>query len=111
MRNDRGSHRSGPDSHRPDLGWLVPGLGNPPGRACSMSRQVVSVAPHPVIWYLVWAILFGALFAWEGLSLAQVDNLPTLSDTFRVIMRYPVGRWALFALWLWAGWHFFIRGW
>jgi len=22
-----------------------------------------------------------------------------------------VGRWALFALWLWAGWHFFVRGW
>jgi hypothetical protein len=26
-------------------------------------------------------------------------------------MRYPVGRWALFALWLWVGWHIFIRGW
>ena len=76
-----------------------------------MSRREGRVARHPVIGYLVWAVLFGALFAWEGLSLARVDNLPTLSDTFRVIMRYPVGRWALFALWLWAGWHFFIRGW
>jgi hypothetical protein len=28
-----------------------------------------------------------------------------------VIMRYPVGRWVLFAFWLWAGWHFFVRGW
>jgi len=27
-------------------------------------------------------------------------------DVFRVIMRYPVGRWALFALWLRVGWHF-----
>jgi hypothetical protein len=37
--------------------------------------------------------------------------VPTLSDTFRAIMRYPVGRWALFALWLWFGWHIFVRGW
>jgi hypothetical protein len=26
-------------------------------------------------------------------------------------MRYPVGRWAVFALWLWFGWHLFVRGW
>jgi len=60
---------------------------------------------------LAWAVLFGALFAWEGLALARVTGVPSLSDVFRVITRYPVGRWALFALWLWAGWHFFIRGW
>ena len=39
------------------------------------------------------------------------SGLPTLSDVFRVIIRYPVGRWALFALWLSTGWHFFVRGW
>ena len=69
------------------------------------------MARHPVIGYLVWAALFGALFAWEGLALARAGGFPTLSDAFRVIMRYPVGRWVLFALWLWAGWHFFVRGW
>jgi len=37
--------------------------------------------------------------------------VPTLSATFRAIMRYPFGRWALFALWLWFGWHVFVRGW
>ena len=66
---------------------------------------------HPVIGYLVWAVLFGALFAWEGLALAGVGSVPTLSDAFNLIMRYPLGRWVLFALWLWVGWHFFIRGW
>ena len=35
------------------------------------------MAQHPVIGYVVWAVLFGALFA----------------------------------LWLWLGWHIFIRGW
>src|ERR1700733_8892357 len=71
----------------------------------------VGMARHPLIGYLVWLGLFGAVFAWEGLALARVTGVPSLSDVFRVIMRYPVGRWMLFAFWLWAGWHFFIRGW
>ncbi len=72
----------------------------------------VSVGQHPVIGYLVWAVLFGALFAWEGLALSHLSgSVPTLSAAFRAIMRYPVGRWALFALWLWFGWHIFVRGW
>jgi len=40
-----------------------------------------------------------------------VSGVPTLRGVFGAILRYPAGRWALFALWLWAGWHFFIRGW
>ena len=59
---------------------------------------------HPVIGCLVWAVLFGALLAWEGLALSHLSgNVPTLSAAFRAIMRYPAGRWALFALWLWSG--------
>ena len=27
------------------------------------------MARHPLIGYFVWALLFGALFAWEGLAL------------------------------------------
>ena len=67
------------------------------------------MARHPLIGYLAWAVLFGALFAWEGLALARVSGVPSFSDVVRVIMRYPTGRWALFALWLWAGWQIFIR--
>ena len=77
---------------------------------CDGEREV-KMAQHPVIGYLIWAVLFGALFAWEGLGLARVSGCPTLSDVFRLIMRSPVGRWALFALWLWVGWHTFVRGW
>ena len=69
------------------------------------------MARYPLIGYLAWAVLFGALFVWEGLALARVTGVPSLGSVFRVITRYPVGRWALFALWLWTGWHFFIRGW
>jgi hypothetical protein len=67
-----------------------------------------------LIGYLVWAAVFGALFGWEGYALARggtAAGYPTLSDTARAVMRYPVGRWVLFALWLWFGWHTFIRGW
>ncbi len=72
----------------------------------------VAVAKHPSIGYLVWAVLFGALFAWEGIGLLRADDaFPTLSDALRAVMRYPMGRWALFAVWLWFGWHAFVRGW
>ncbi len=82
-----------------------------PMRHNESDRREVRMAKHPLIGYLIWLVLFGAVFAWEGLALARVTGVPSLSDVFRVIMRYPVGRWALFAFWLWAGWHFFIRGW
>jgi hypothetical protein len=79
---------------------------------CIAVPEEVGVAQHPVIGYIVWALLFGALFAWEGLALSHLSgSVPTLSDTFRAIMRYPFGRWALFAVWLWFGWHIFVRGW
>jgi hypothetical protein len=87
-----------PVSHQPAGGDLLP-------------LREASRAPHPLIGYLAWAVLFGALFAWEGLALAQVTGIPSLSDVVRVIMRYPAGRWALFTLWVWAGWQLFIRRW
>jgi hypothetical protein len=72
----------------------------------------VGVGNHPVLGYLVWAVLIGAVFAWEGLALSHLSgSVPTLSDAFRAIMRYPLGRWVLFAVWLWVGWHVFVRGW
>lgn len=70
------------------------------------------MAGHRWVGYLVWASLFGALVAWEGIGLVRADDAhPTLSDAVRALMRYPIGRWALFAVWLWLGWHAFVRGW
>ena len=90
--------RAGPASH-------------PPARDDLLPPRPASLPRHPLIGYLAWAVLFGALFAWEGLALARVPGVPTFSDLVRAIMRYPVGRWALFVLWLWAGWQLFIRRW
>jgi hypothetical protein len=84
---------------------------HPPVPADLLSRREASTARHPLIGYLAWAVLFGALFAWEGLALARVTGVPSFSDVVRLVMRYPVGRGALFALWLWAGWHLFVRRW
>jgi Family of unknown function (DUF6256)/Family of unknown function (DUF6186) len=84
---------------------------DPPVPGDLLPRREASTARHLLIGYLAWAVLFGALFAWEGLALARVTGVPSLSDVVRVIMRYPAGRWALFALWLWAGWHIFVRRW
>jgi Family of unknown function (DUF6186) len=84
----------------------------PSWRGPAADPEEVEVGDHPVLGYLVWAVLFGALFAWEGLGLSHLSGtVPTLSAALRAFMRYPVGRWALFALWLWFGWHVFIRGW
>jgi hypothetical protein len=95
---------------------IVPGVWSMPatGRCASARSQggrEVSVARYPLIGYLAWTVLLGVLFAWEGLARAGVTSVPSLNGVFGVITRYPPGRWALFALWLWAGWHFFVRGW
>jgi len=40
------------------------------------------MARYPLIGYLAWAVLFGVLFAWEGLALARVTGVPSLSYVF-----------------------------
>ncbi|MFD7512691.1 DUF6186 family protein [Streptomyces sp. NPDC059853] len=67
---------------------------------------------HAQIGYLVWAVLFACLFAWEAIGLLHpTDAFPTLSQTLKAVMRYQFGRWALFTAWLWFGWHAFVQGW
>ncbi len=61
---------------------------------------------------LVWAVLFALLLAYQGFALVRNDDRwPAFSDVMDVAMRNPVSRWLLFALWLWFGWHLFVRGW
>lgn len=59
-----------------------------------------------------WAVIIGACLAWEGLGLVfGHERWPSLSDVLRTFTRPVAGRWILFALWLWLGWHLFVRGW
>ena len=61
--------------------------------------------------FVGWAVIIGVLLAWQGLALANAPEWPTLSSMLRAFMRAPAGRFVLFGLWLWLGWHLFIRGW
>jgi Family of unknown function (DUF6256)/Family of unknown function (DUF6186) len=59
-----------------------------------------------------WLVLIGLALAWEGLGLAFArEGWPSMSDLMRSVSRPVVGRWVLLALWLWLGWHLFVRGW
>lgn len=65
-----------------------------------------------VIGLIGWGVIIGALLVWEGLGLVyDHGRWPTLSDMLRTVTATVPGRWILFALWLWAGWHMFVRGW
>lgn len=58
-----------------------------------------------------WIVIVGALLAWQGLALANSPEWPTLSQILRNFMRPAAGRAILFGVWLWLGWHLFVRGW
>ena len=59
-----------------------------------------------------WAVLLGLCLAWEGLGLVfGHDRWPSMSDLLRTVSRPVAGRWILLALWIWLGWHLFVRGW
>ncbi len=64
-------------------------------------------------WGLVgWGVVVAAVLVWEVVTLAKApQGWPSLSDLLRVVVRPVPGRWALFAVWLWVGWHLFVRGW
>jgi hypothetical protein len=59
-----------------------------------------------------YGVIVGALLAWQAVGLVRPgDDWPTLSELLRRVTRTAPGRWILFAIWLWVGWHLFVRGW
>jgi Family of unknown function (DUF6186) len=66
----------------------------------------------PLMGLVGWGLVIGLLFAYQGFCLAKgSDRWPAFSEILNTILRNPVGRVLLFGIWLWAGWHLFIRGW
>jgi hypothetical protein len=57
-----------------------------------------------------WIVIVTALFTWQAIGLVRTTEWPTMSDMLRAFMEPVVGRWLLFGLWLWIGWHLFVRG-
>jgi hypothetical protein len=61
---------------------------------------------------LVWALIIGVALAYQGFAMVHNnDRWPAFSDIIRSTMGNPFGRWVVFGLWLWLGWHLFMRGW
>jgi hypothetical protein len=59
-----------------------------------------------------WAVVLGLGLAWEGFGLVFArEHWPSMSDLLRGMSRPLAGRWLLLALWIWLGWHLFVRGW
>jgi hypothetical protein len=58
-----------------------------------------------------WIVIVGALLVWQGFALTNGAAWPTLSEMFRSFSRPLAGRLVLFGVWLWLGWHLFVRGW
>jgi hypothetical protein len=56
-----------------------------------------------------WGVIWGLVLTWQGLAMAG-RSWPTLSGLLEAVTS-PVARWAAFALWLWVGWHVFVRMW
>jgi hypothetical protein len=56
-----------------------------------------------------WSIVLAAFVLWE--ASAVLFRYPRLGDVFGYVTRWRIGRYLLFGMWLWVGWHFFIRGW
>jgi len=44
-------------------------------------------------------------------TFAYTPTWPTMSEIFRTAMRPLLGRSIVFGVWLWIGWHLFVRGW
>jgi hypothetical protein len=61
---------------------------------------------------LGWFVLFGATAAFHVINVTVGrDRWPALGTMIRDALQPRLGRALFVALWLWTGWHFFIRGW
>jgi hypothetical protein len=58
-----------------------------------------------------WLVIVAALLVWQGIGLVRGPEWPTLTDYFRAFMKPSFGPFVMFGLWLWLGWHLFVRDW
>ena len=56
--------------------------------------------------YAALAVLAGALVL-HARGTGRAGSTPTAC--LATVMRRPVGRWLVLLLWMWVGWHFFVR--
>jgi hypothetical protein len=60
--------------------------------------------------YAVYAVIAALTIAWAAFTYVQRPRFATLDDLVGRLMRHPVARWIVWALWAFVGWHLFVRG-
>lgn len=60
--------------------------------------------------YAVYALIAALAIAWGVFTQAHRTRYATVDNVIARIMRHPVARWAVWALWAFIGWHLFVRG-
>jgi hypothetical protein len=58
--------------------------------------------------FVVWGALALLLVATQAVAV-MTRRIPTIADLIKAMTRRPVVRVVLLAVWLWVGWHFFVR--
>jgi hypothetical protein len=59
---------------------------------------------------VVWSAILAVFLGYQGFCLtSRDDRWPAITEILAVVVRNPAGRWVLFGLWLWFGWHLFVR--
>jgi hypothetical protein len=60
--------------------------------------------------FLVWSLIMAMFLGYQGFCLVDAnDRWPPITEILAVAIRNPVARAVLFGLWLWLGWHLFVR--
>jgi hypothetical protein len=63
-----------------------------------------------VMGVVVWGLVIAVFLGYQGFCLlSDDDRWPPITEILRDVVRYPAGRWVLAGLWLWLGWHLFVR--
>jgi hypothetical protein len=60
--------------------------------------------------YTVYAGVAALAIVWGVFTHLQRPRYATLDNVVTRLMRHPVARWAVWALWAFVGWHLFVRG-
>jgi hypothetical protein len=60
--------------------------------------------------YAVYALIAALAIAWGAFTYVRQPRFATLDNILARVMRHRVGRWIMWALWAFVGWHLFVRG-
>jgi hypothetical protein len=69
----------------------------------------VNVPPHDRVANLVlWVLIAACLVGWQLFTMLS-KRLPTVAIVFQQARRFWPTRWLVLLVWVWLGWHLFVR--